>query len=261
MENNEKLNDNIIELNEEDVQGKYKFKLENFEGPLDLLLHLIKGSKLDIHEVNLSEITEQYLEYMTQIEALDMQKAAEFIEMAATLIEIKSKSLLPVEHEEDEEEENQEELLLKRLQEYKLFKEAGEKLSEVENVDKFYKEPDKQANDYRVVLKDMNMDNLISAFSKLLTKIEEDEETTIPKTIEKDRFTVSEKTFELETRLIKANKLKFSALVDVDYSRSEVITTFLAVLEMLKSQKITVDQQDKFSEIEIIKCEESINNE
>ncbi|PKK96022.1 MAG: segregation/condensation protein A [Tenericutes bacterium HGW-Tenericutes-4] len=241
------------------IEDQYKFKLDNFEGPLDLLLHLIKGSKLDIYEVNLSEITEQYLSYMTQLETLDMERAADFIEMAATLLEIKSKALLPQEDDEEElEEVDQEQLLLRRLQEYKMLKEAGEKMGVIENVDRFYKSPDKQAGDYRVILADMNLQGLISAFTGLLTKIDKDDEITIPKTIEKDRFTVEEKTFELQTRLIKERRIKFSQLVDIDYSRSEIITIFLALLEMLKRQEILVEQTEQFGEIEIIKCEEEV---
>jgi segregation and condensation protein A len=248
--------ENQEQIVEQEQNSGIKFKLQNFEGPLDLLLHLIKGSKLDIYEVNLAEITEQYLLYMDELETIDMERAAEFIEMAATLIEIKSKALLPQEEDLEEEPENQEELLLKRLQEYKMFKEAGEKLSEYENVNRFYKEPDKEAGDYRVVLAQMNMENLLSAFTKLLTKIDKDEESVIPKTIEKDRFTVEEKTFEIQTILISEKKVKFSKLIDTDYSRSEIITIFLALLEMLKRQEIKVEQPDKFSDIEIIKCEE-----
>lgn len=246
---------NTPQILEEEQVDSIKFKLQNFEGPLDLLLHLIKGSKMDIYEVNLSEITEQYLLYMSELEAIDMERAAEFIEMAATLIEIKSKALLPQDEEQEEEPENSEELLLKRLQEYKMFKEASEKLSEVENVDRFYKEPDKDAGDYRVILAQMNMENLISAFTKLLTKIDKEEESVLPKTIEKDRFTVEEKTFEIQTILIKEKRMRFSKLIDTDYSRSEVITIFLALLEMLKRQEIVVEQMDKFGDIEIIKCE------
>ena len=249
------MEENEIEILVEEQD--YKFKLENFEGPLDLLLHLIKASKLDIYEVNLSEITEQYLSYMTQLDELDMERAAEFIEMAATLLEIKSKALLPSEEEElDDEEENQEEQLLRRLQEYKLLKEASEKLGEVENVDRFYKIPDKQAGDFRVILGDMNLQNLIGAFTNLLTKIDREDEISIPKTIEKDRFTVEEKTFELQTLLIKEKRVKFSDIVGKDYSRSEIITTFLALLEMLKRQEVKVEQEEQFGEIEILQGEE-----
>ena len=99
------------------------FKLEIFEGPLDLLLHLIKEAKLDIATVRLAEITEQYLEYMQDIKSVDMDKASEFITVAATLIEIKSKSVLPVEQEAEPDEDSDEAMLLKRLKEYELFKE------------------------------------------------------------------------------------------------------------------------------------------
>jgi segregation and condensation protein A len=251
-------NVNLIEDIEDD---SYKFKLENFQGPLDLLLHLIKGSKLDIHEINLSEITEQYLVYMKELDGIDMEKAAEFIEVAATLIEIKSRAVLPREEELSEDEEDPESLLLRRLQEYKVFKDAGEKLTVIENVDRFYKEPSKSAHDYRIVLKQMNMDNLVGAFSNLLHKIDQEAETLIPKTIMKDRFTVEEKTFELRASLITKKKLTFSELVEEDYSRTEVITVFLALLEMLKMQEITVEQNDKFAEIEIIRCEDKTSEE
>ena len=100
------------------VDQKYRFKLDNFEGPLDLLLHLIKDAKLDIMTVKLSEITEQYLEYMQDLDSIDMDRASEFITVAATLLEIKSKHLLPVETEEVEDEEDSEALLLQRLKEY-----------------------------------------------------------------------------------------------------------------------------------------------
>lgn len=258
-----KITEQIDEVVEEIVEDNYtyKVKLENFEGPLDLLLHLIKGSKLEINEVNLSEITEQYLLYMEEIEALDMEKAAEFIEVAATLIEIKSKSVLPRQEEFEEDVFNEEAMLLKRLQEYKLFKDAGEQLQSSENVDRFFKEPDKSANDYTIVLKQMNMDNLVNAFSNLLQKVDQDAQVEIARTIEKDRFTLEEKTFELRSVLLKKDKLKFKELIEEDFSRSEIITIFLALLEMLKSQEIIVQQTSEFSEIEIIRVEESIINE
>ena len=113
------------------VDDQYRFKLENFEGPLDLLLHLIKNAKLDIMSVKLADITEQYLEYMQDIESIDMDRASEFITVAATLLEIKSKHLLPVETEDDDEEEDSEMLLLQRLKEYELFKQTGARLREL----------------------------------------------------------------------------------------------------------------------------------
>ena len=105
------------------VDEKVRFKLENFEGPLDLLLHLIKSSKLDIMTVKLADITEQYLEYMQDLDSLDMDNASDFITVAATLIEFKSKHLLPSEDEDELEEDEDEKLFLQRLREYELFKE------------------------------------------------------------------------------------------------------------------------------------------
>ena len=126
------------------IDDKYRFKLDNFEGPLDLLLHLIKDAKLDIMSVKLADITEQYLQYMQDIDNIDMDRASEFITVAATLLEIKSKHLLPVEVEEDPEEEDSETLLLRRLKEYELFKSTGQRLREIEDINKLYRAPGKE---------------------------------------------------------------------------------------------------------------------
>ena len=235
----------------------YAVKLENFEGPLDLLLYLIKETKVDIEDIKLSMITEQYLNYMKDIDGLDMEKAAEFIEVAATLLEIKSKYLIPQEKELMEDDpENKERLLLQKLKEYKLFKEASEKLHLIENNNHFYKKPDESCNDYRIVLKQMNMQNLITAFTKLLTKVNLEQKQEEVKTIERDRFTVEEKIFEIETIILQQNKISFFELCDETFSRSEIITTFSALLELLKLQKILVVQEEMFGDIIITKKDE-----
>ncbi len=235
----------------------YAVKLDNFEGPLDLLLYLIKETKVDIEDIKLSMITEQYLDYMKDIDSLDMEKAAEFIEVAATLLEIKSKYLIPQEKElMDEDPENKERLLLQKLKEYKLFKEASEKLHLIENNNHFYKRPDESCNDYRIVLKQMNMQNLITAFTKLLSKVNLEQKQEEVKTIERDRFTVEEKIFEIETIILKQNEISFFELCDETFSRSEIITTFSALLELLKLQKISVVQTEMFGDIKITKKEE-----
>jgi len=144
----------------------YSTKLDNFEGPLDLLLYLIKEAKIEIRDIFVSQVTEQFLQYMEGVAELDIDKAGEYLKMAATLLEIKSKALLPVEEEIDIED-NPEEMLYRRLEEYKLLKEASEDLKKVENVDRFYKEPDKSVGEVKIVYSDFNLDGLISAFSKL----------------------------------------------------------------------------------------------
>ena len=233
----------------------YKIKLENFEGPLDLLLYLIKDSKVEIEDIKLAEVTDQYLEYMEDLDSIDMEKAAEFIDIAATLLEIKSKHLLPQENVEIPDEQDDEKLLLMRLKEYKLFKEAGEKLKLQENVNRLYKMPDEKVNDFRIILKQMNVENLVNAFAKMLSRASLETAIEETKTIERDRWTVEEKEFEIKTLITQKDSLKFSEIVGDDFTRGEIITTFMALLELLKRQQICVSQDEQFGEILILKGE------
>lgn len=231
----------------------YRFKLDNFEGPLDLLLHLIKDAKLDIATVKLAEITEQYLEYMQDIKSVDMDKASEFITVAATLIEIKSKSVLPVEQEETFDEESDEALLLKRLKEYELFKETSKKLKDIEDVNKLYRMPGKETEKVKVVMKDMVLDQLLDAFARLLTREElkkavQDDQ---PKKIVKDRFTVAEKIISIRNFAKERKRFEFEELFDDQMTKSELINTFLALLELLKLQTVQVIQSGTFGNIVI----------
>ncbi len=232
----------------------YRFKLDNFEGPLDLLLHLIKDAKLDIATVKLADITEQYLEYMQDIKNIDMDKASEFITVAATLIEIKSKSVLPVEQDETEnDEEDDEALLLRRLKEYELFKEVGKNLKEIEDVNKLYRAPGKETEKVKIVMKDMVLDQLLDAFAKLLTReeLKKAVQNEQPKKIMKDRFTVAEKIISIRNFAKERKRFEFEELFDEDMTKSELINTFLALLELLKLQTIKVIQNGTFGNIVI----------
>ena len=231
----------------------YHVRLENFEGPLDLLLHLIKEAKMDIAEVRLSEITEQYLEYLSEIDSLDMEKASEFIEMAATLLEIKSRKLLPRLDEEVPEEENPEKKLLRQIEEYKIFKEASEKLREKEEINRLYKEPEPSANKFKIILKDMALENLLDAFMHFMHKTQVEKKVDEPKNIVKDRFTVAEKIAAIKDAVMVKEKVKFKELLDKDITKSEIINVFLAILELLKLQTISISQHELFDEIEITK--------
>jgi segregation and condensation protein A len=244
-----------------DEELNYKVKIENFEGPLDLLVHLIKEAKMDIAEVKLSEITDQYIKYIEQIDELDMEKASEFIEMAATLLEIKSKKILPRLDDEVPEEEDSEQRLLRQIEEYKIFKEASEELKKIENIDRMYKEPDKQANKCKIVLKDIVLDGLLDAFANLLHKVRIQEKEIEPKKIVKDRFTVAEKIAVIKDSVMIKERIKFSELIDEKITRSEVINVFLAILELLKLQTISIVQNNVFEEIEIVKYNESESEE
>lgn len=240
----------------DELEDKIKYKLENFEGPLDLLLHLIKEAKMDIQSVRLSEITEQYLDYIKDMGSLDMEKASEFIDVAATLIEIKSKSLLP-KPEEPEEEDTSEADLIKRLEMYKLFKETSEAIKPLENNDRFYKEADKSVGEAKIVLTDFNFDKLIEAFSKVLFRVENKQANVVPREITKDRFTVKEKIHNIKEVLTERKAVRFTELFDADYSKIEIITTFMALLELLKMQKIRAKQDEMFADIDITINEEN----
>ena len=120
----------------------YSTKLDNFEGPLDLLLHLIKEAKIEIKDIFVSQVTDQYLQYIASMDVIDVEKASEYLSMAATLVEIKSKALLPKPEEFLDDIEDPEQALIRQIEEYKLFKETSEKLKQQENVNRFYKEPD-----------------------------------------------------------------------------------------------------------------------
>jgi segregation and condensation protein A len=235
---------------------EYSFKLENFEGPLALLLEIIRKNKLDIEEVRLADLTSQYLEYMENV-SLDMENASEFILMASTLIEIKSKSLLPRPEENLFDEEDSEIFILNRLKEYKLFREAGEDLQKIENVDRLYKQPNKDIGNPRFVLKDMVLDNLLDAFVGIITKVEKKAIIEQPKKIKKDRFTVAEKIISIRNILLKTKKIKFADLFESDYTKSELINIFLAILELIKMQIVYIEQADIFSDITIYLNEEN----
>ena len=255
---NEKTTEQVVD---DFSTSMYKVCLENFEGPLDLLLQIIKENKMDIETVKLADITEQYLEYIKDIDVLDMENASEFITIAATLIEIKSKSLLPKDPVDIPEEEDPEKQLIARLKELKLFKEASQKLQTIENVDRLYKEPDKLANNVRVILKDMILDNLLDAFALMMAKTEKKAIIEEPKTISKDRFTVAEKIISIKNAVREKRIVKFSELFEEDQKKSELVNIFLALLELLKMQFVKAQQSEIFGEIDIIANEENLPNE
>ncbi len=248
-----KLDKKSLEILEETEEDDYKFKLDQFEGPLDLLLHLIKITKIDIRDIFLSDITEQYLEMMKNIDDVDVEKASEFINMSATLLEIKSRHLLPVESEETEEEDP-EQRLIRQIEEYKIFKEQGEVLAKIEDISRFYKAPDNSVGEFKYELPDkLSSDALVQAFTALMQKMTIKAEVVQEKKIVKDRFTVAQKISQIKDMLLTKKEFKFNDMFEESYSKSEVINTFLALLELLKRQYITVVQNGLFDEIDIVR--------
>ncbi len=249
----------IEDLNDE-LSSHLTFKLEGFEGPLDLLLHLIKEKNMTIQTVKIASITDQYMRYMENINELDMDEATEFLNMVSVLLEIKSRSLLPVEQvEEDTNELDPETKLKMQLEEYQLFKEASANLQKHENVNRFYKQPDKSVGDVRVVFNQFNLDKLLDAFAFILMRTK-DRDNPQEKKISKDRWTVADKIAFL-TNILKDNKeINFFSLFDETYSKLEVITVFMAILELLKFQKIEVVQAERYADILIRRKEETNEN-
>ena len=250
--------------NEEIVEGEQStsltFKIEGFEGPLDLLSQMIKERNLTIDTVKLSDLTGQYLQYMETLEELDLEDTSHFLTVMSWLIEIKSRALLPIENEEveDDPEIMTEEKLKLMIKEYELFKEAGMNLHEIENVNRFYKQPDKSAGDTRIVFNQFNLDKLLDAFAFILMRTK-DRDNPQEKKINRDRWTVAEK-IQFLTNILKDNKeINFFSLFDETYSKLEVITVFMAILELLKFQKIEVVQTERYADILIKRKEEEQN--
>ena len=243
----------------EELEGgsQFRFSFEGFEGPFDLLLELIAKKNIEIKDVKLAEITGQFLQYVETLQQIDMEESTAFLDTASRLLLIKSKSLLPVEQVIVEEDQIDDETLLKmQLEEYKLFKETGEVLQKQENVNRLYKQPDKNVGDARIVFNQFNLDKLLDAFAFILMRTK-DKENPQEKKINKDRWTVADK-IQFLTNILKDNKeINFFSLFDDTYSKLEVITVFMAILELLKFQKIEVVQAEKYADITIKRKEES----
>jgi len=239
----------------------YKVKLEVFDGPLDLLLYLIKKEELDIYDIPIAKITDQYLEYLELMQLLDLNIAGEFIVMAATLMHIKSKMLLPPDEAEGEEKEEEDPRaeLVKRLLEYKKFKEAAAELSHMESQQKhFFPRVGSSAPKEAVPLEDeffeASLFDLITAFTKVLKDIPKE---TFYQVI-KDEFTVSEKIHDILHILVENQAIFFTDLFKKAKNKTEIITIFLALLELIRLKEVLVRQPAPFAEIEIIKNAEAI---
>ncbi|MBR3865012.1 MAG: segregation/condensation protein A [Clostridia bacterium] len=233
----------------------YDTKIADFNGPLDLLLHLVKKAQIDIKDIFISEVTEQFMSYLDDLDTLDIEIAGEYLGVAATLLYEKSKALLP-KIDELLPEEDTGSTIIRRLQELQLFKDMSVKLKELENVDRYYKNPEPTANDYRIVYKDFNFDGLIKAFSDLLSRVELERKIHQKKEIPKEIFTVPEKMQFIRERMLEVKECSFFELFKSTASKSEIITTFQAMLELLKRQVIKVEQKQVFDDITVLLNEE-----
>ena len=246
----------------EEEKNVLELKLSNFDGPLDLLLSLVKENKIEIKDIFVSQVTEQFLAYMDQVSELDVELASEYMAMSATLLEIKSRALLPILKELEPEEETPEEVLIRQLEEYKLFKEIVTELKEQENVDRFYREPDKNVGrEVSVIKENLSVEGFIAAFNKFLAKLQVKtmQSTTVERTMTRETFSVPQKINYIREVLRTENEFRFMELFDENVTRNEFVTTFFAVLELLKLQVIRLRQDGLFEDIIIIKREGSDN--
>ncbi len=237
------------------MESDYKVKLEIFEGPLDLLLYLIKRDELDIYEVSLERITKQYLEYLQAFKELNIDVAGEFVVMAANLIYLKSRSLLPVDQqppEEDVEEDDPRWDLIRQLIEYKKFKEAAAQL-QVRQLNQeliFVREPGGAEMPMMAPLRlgEVGIFQLINAFQTVIKRVDAREDL---REIFGEHFTVSEKIDWILQRVGDGVPLRFSELFASMASRVEIVVTFLALLELVRLRQIRATQPNPFDEIEI----------
>ena len=238
-------------------------KLEVFEGPLDLLLHLIDKNKVDIYDIPIVTITEQYLEYIRNMESRDMNVMSEFLVMAATLIDIKCRMLLPVEVDEDGEEEDPRAELVQKLLEYKLYKYMSQELRDLQvdaakNMYREQKLPPEVASyraplDYEQLVGDMTLNKLHDIFKSIVRKQEDKIDPIRSKygNIEKEEIDMEVKALYVEAYAREHKEFSFRKLLEKQSSKMELIVTFLIVLEMMKTGKITISQENIFDDIMI----------
>ena len=234
----------------------YSIKIDEFEGPLDLLLHLIKEDNIDIYDISIDKIIKDYLDYINKMEELNINVASSYLVMASELMEIKSKSLLPSNKKEEvseNEEEVSRERLISKLIEYKKYKEITNSFKELESLRKeiYIKSPENIKNyiDEKITNdNDISVNDLIKAFSLFLErkKLEKPLNTKITN----KEYSVKERKSSIRNILKERKKLEFTELFN-EYNKSFIVVTFLSILEMTKDNEIDLKQEDNFSKIYI----------
>lgn len=234
----------------------YKITINNFDGPLDLLLHLIKQSNIDIFDISIEEITKQYLGYIKAMEKLNLNIASEYLSMAAELIEIKSSILLPNNNVgNDEFEEDPREQLIQRLLEYKQYKEITSTFKNLEELRKeiYTKEPT-NLSEYREdeeikLVSDLTVDDLLNAFQKFLDR--KDLEKPLSTKITRKEYSITERNHEIRSLLKLKGKITFDELFET-FTKDYVVVTFLSILELAKKQELEITQENNFKKIFLV---------
>lgn len=233
---------------------EYEVRIDSFEGPLDLLLHLIKESKVEIWDIKIVDITRQYLNYIEEMEKLNLNIASEYLVMASELIEMKSRMLLPRHQEETEvEEEDPREVLIQRLIEYQKYKELTKEFKELENLrHEFYTKAPNNLKEYAeagtVVSNDVSLDDLMKAFQKFLERKKASQ--PLSTTVTKKEITVEERRSSIRNILKEKGKVDFFELFEV-VTKEYIVVTFLAILEMARKNELMIYQENDFEKITV----------
>lgn len=254
------MNNKIITLESK----KYELRLDNFEGPLDLLCYLIDKNKMDIYQVSISDVADQYIQYLQKQEDLNLEIASEFLVMASTLLLIKSKGLLP--KEVDDEAEITEEELLRRIIEYKQYKEISKQFGEriIVYSKRFYKLPDKVELPKQQLERKFKQEDIVERYRMLIEKTEQKKNENA-KNIEKiavyDTYSVSDKVKDIFKELVRKPKFVFGKLFSLkEKPKAEVVTAFSGVLELSRRNKIIAEQKETFGDIVISKKKRDMSN-
>ena len=244
------------------------YKLNVFEGPLDLLLHLIEKNKVDIYDIPIVTITEQYLAYVSEMQEQDMDVMSEFLVMAGTLLQIKSKMLLPREETEEEEEEDPRAELVRRLIEYKMYKYAALELKDMEldASHNLYKKPTipKEVEEYREevdpaeLVDGLTLSKLNDIFQSIMRKQVDKIDPIRSKfgTIEKEEINIEERMVQIREEVRGLKGINFRTLLETQPTRMNIIITFMSILELMKVGAITIRQEETFGEIVIDSLDE-----
>ncbi len=243
---------------------KYEIHLDNFDGPLDLLLHLIDKNKMDVYDIPIAVITEQYLAYLDEAREMDLEIASEFVLTAATLLNIKAKMLLPKRRNADgelEQEEDPRAELVQRLVEYRFYKETAQMLQGREQQESTYM---LKPHDIELMtselepgnpVENVTLDQLMKAFMQVMEQIEPEEETH-QLTLEKEEYLVEDSIEEIRKRLRMENSIEFTTLFKRGDRKRKVITVFMALLELCRLGELTFQQQNNFGVLWIFPREE-----
>ena len=247
--------DQIPEIGQDDKFSftSLSYHLYEEDVALDKLLDILKKDKVAIRDIFISSITEQYLAYVVNLtkEEKDYDDISSFLVLAATLIELKAASLLPKPEFEEYEDDglSDEELFYLRAEEYAAYRDAAEKLRSYEILNRYYREPVFGEDDYKVVIKDFSLQKMIEAFSRMLERAEFEEDHTAEKTIEKERFSVSDRMVDVVEALRALSLIKLNDLFEPGFTKLEIINTFLAVLEIVKQQIAAISVEGDPGEI------------